>query len=155
MPMTNPPTHKVKISHLHSTSMTTINLKDQDTVILDGMNWATWYEKLRGTTCLFNCWDVIQGEPLTNATGVIIPGSFNLITKPTTVTMDSEYITDNAKHLKAMEAWREKNSQALGILQTFLQVVNCMQVNFVSHKDTSRHWMDIHSVQMKVRWMGY
>ena len=78
-------------------SPSALDCKKIEPVILNGPNWAVWYEKIRGAAQIVNCWDVMKGENNVDANGDIIPNSFNLLPMPHGTTGQAGYIANADK----------------------------------------------------------
>jgi len=113
--------------------MAHLDPKKLDQVVLDGPNYAVWYEKLRGSGRLLDCWDVIEGDTRTwvvtqgtpqSGTTAAVPSvlqtGIRLLPYPTEdVTNTLNFITDNEKRPSAQAKWNTKNSEALSLLQMY------------------------------------
>src|SRR5882762_1158868 len=100
-------------------SSSALDYKKIEPIILNGPNWAVWYEKIRGAARIVNCWDVMKGENNVDANGDIIPNSFDLLPMPHGTAGQAGYIADADKLREAIENWKKKNSQALSLLQLY------------------------------------
>src|SRR5882762_3585956 len=96
--------------------MSSLSLKDIDMVTLDGTNWSQWYQKIRGLSRLGDCWDVVKGEDILDASGTVT--GQDLTPRPTNDATDTaNYITDANERIKAQNAWKKKNGAGLALLQ--------------------------------------
>ena len=100
-------------------SSSALDYKKIEPIVLNGPNWAVWYEKIRGAARIVNCWDVMKGENKVNANGNNIANDFDLLPMPHGTTGQPRYISDADKLREAVENWKKKNSQALSLLQLY------------------------------------
>ena len=74
-----------------------LDYKKIEPVILNGPNWAVWYEEIHGAARIVNCWDIMKGENKVDANGDTIPNDYNLLPMPHSTTGQPGYISNADK----------------------------------------------------------
>ena len=95
-----------------------MDIKKLNIPTLDGPNWGQYVTSLQAAVRIFNCYDVIQGEFLTQSPNP----TYDLLKKPA-VPPPGATAANLATYNATKMVWNKKNAQVLGLMQATVSPV--------------------------------